>query len=163
MGSAIALTLAVHSLRGVAGIVLLGSGARLRVNPRLLEAASRPETYRRAVELILGWSFAPEASPRLVELARKRMLETGPGSLHRALAASDAFDLSDSLGQVACPALILVGVHDRMTPPPLSQELAEKIPGARMETIEAAGHMLMLERPEQVASRLERFLDGVAG
>jgi pimeloyl-ACP methyl ester carboxylesterase len=159
MGAAIALTLALES--APAGLVLIGSGARLRVNPRLLEMTSRPESHGEAVEAIVGWSYAPQAPPRLLELARARLLETDPVSLHRALSACDNFDVSDRLGMITCPTLILVGEHDRMTPPRLSQELVQKIPGARLEMIEAAGHMLMLERPEQVAASLTRFLSGV--
>lgn len=157
MGSAIALSLALVSPDRVRGLVLIGAGPRLRVNPHLLEATSRVDTFPQAVERIIGWSFAPGAPARLVELARRRMLEVDPDSVNRALTCCHAFEAGDRLGEIACPTLILVGASDRMTPPALSIELAEKIPGARLETIPEAGHMLMLERPAEVAARLRSF------
>ncbi len=157
MGSAVALSLALASADRVRGLVLIGAGPRLRVNARLLEATSRPDTFPDAVEKIIAWSFAAQASARLVELARRRMLEVDAESAHRALTSCNAFDAGDRLAEIACPTLILVGDSDRMTPPALSDELAEKIPGARLEVIPGAGHMLMMERPRDVADRLQAF------
>ena len=163
MGSAIALTVALGEPQSLAGLILIGAGPRLRVNPVLLEQTAGVETFAAAVEQILQWSFAPQASPRLVALARRSMLEAGPEVLHRDLQACDAFDLGDRLAEVQAPTLIIVGSQDRMTPPRLSEDLHERISSSRLQTVEDAGHMVMLERPEVVARMLRGFCGEVLG
>jgi pimeloyl-ACP methyl ester carboxylesterase len=104
------------------------------------------------------WSFAAAAEARLVELARARLLETGSAVLAADLRACDAFDVAARLGEIGLPTLIIVGGDDRMTPPPLSEELRAGIAGARAEVIAGGGHMVMLERPEAIGRLLQSFL-----
>ena len=93
MGAAIALTAALAEPAALAGLVLVGAGPRLRVNPKLLEGVAPPETFAAAVHQIVLWSFAPEADARMVELAWRRMTETGSAVLADDLqtGAGDAF------------------------------------------------------------------------
>jgi pimeloyl-ACP methyl ester carboxylesterase len=158
MGSAIALASALAEPDSLAGLVLVGSGARLRVNPTLLESVGRPEAFTAAVDKIIHWSFSREAEVRLTELARTRMFEAGPAVLSADLHACDAFDVTARLGDIRLPTLIIVGRDDRMTPPALAQELRDRIAGASLEIVEAAGHMVILEQPMAVAGHLQAFL-----
>ena len=61
--------------------------------------------------------------------------------------ACDRLDLIEAAGRIAVPTLVICGAEDKMTPPALSQAIAEKIPGARLALVEGAGHMVMLEDP----------------
>lgn len=159
MGSAIALASALAEPAALAGLVLVGAGARLRVNPQLLEDVGRRAAFGEVVDRIVKWSFAAEAEARLVELARARLIETGPAVLAGDLRACDAFDVTARLGEIRLPTLIVVGRSDRMTPVRLGEELQAGIAGGRLEVIEAAGHMVMLEQPEAVAQALRSWLD----
>jgi pimeloyl-ACP methyl ester carboxylesterase len=161
MGSAIALTLAVEAAEHVLGIGLVGSGARLRVAPELLEAASSPTTYHQAVEMTVLWSFSRAAPVELLTLAAKRMAETRQSVLYGDFLACDAFDLSERVGNVAAPTLVLCGADDKMTPLRYSQFLAATIPNARLEVVPNAGHMVMLENPPAVANALADFLSTI--
>jgi len=158
MGSAVALTAALDEPGALAGLVLVGAGARLKVNPKLLEGVARAETFAAAVDQIVHWSFSAEAEARLVELARARLLETGSAMLAADLRACDAFDVTSRLSEIRLPTLVVVGGDDRMTPPRLSEELQDGIPGARLEVVDAAGHMVMLEQPETIARLLQSFV-----
>ena len=162
MGGAIALTLALDYPEHVLGIGLLGSAARLRVAPALLEVSGSADTFPDAVEMVISWSFSGHADPRLVELAAKRMAETRPSVLHGDFLACDSFDITARLAEIHTPALVICGEEDRMTPPRGAQFLSDSIPGARLEIIPAAGHMVMLEKPLEVAAALAQFLDGVS-
>lgn len=158
MGSALALTLALHHPKRVLGIGLLGGGVRLRVHPEFLSTAASPTTYLKAVEAMVSRSFSSKASPRLVALAGKRMAETRQSVLHGDLLACDSFDVSGAITEVRHPALVMCGIDDLMTPLRYSQYLADAIPGARLQLIPDAGHMLMLEQPQAVAMGLESWL-----
>lgn len=158
MGSAIALTAALETPEWVTGLVLVGAGARLPVNPRLLEGTAAPAQFEETVERILQWSFAPRAAPRLVELARRRLHETGPDVLHRDFLACSVFDVQARLGDVHLPTLLVCGAEDRMTPLARTEELARGIEGAAMAVVEGAGHMVMLEKPADVETIVREFL-----
>lgn len=162
MGSAIALTLALERPEQVLALALLGSAARLRVNPALLEAAASPATYLGAVEKVVQWSFSRGAPENLRRLVGRRLAEAGASVLHGDFVACDAFDASDWLGRIGCPTLVLCGAEDRMTPLHVSQALAEAIPGAFLQVIAGAGHMVMLEKPQEVADALGKFMRSLA-
>jgi pimeloyl-ACP methyl ester carboxylesterase len=161
MGSAIVLTLAVESAEHVLGIGLVGAGARLQVSPALLEAASSPTTYHQALDLAVTWSFGPRAPVELITLAARRMAETRQSVLYGDFLACDGFDLTERVGEITRPALVLCGAEDKMTPLRNSQFLAGAIPDARLEVIPNAGHMVMLENPPAVANALADFLSTI--
>jgi pimeloyl-ACP methyl ester carboxylesterase len=159
MGSAVALTLALEFPEAVTGLGLLGAGARLRVHPEILENSAREETFLKAVEIINRRAFSSQAPDRLVELAKLRMAETPAHVLHGDFLACDHFDILGRLQEIRQPTLVLWGVEDNLSPERYARYLAEKIPLARLEVLPGAGHMLMLEKPAQVAELLKSFLD----
>jgi pimeloyl-ACP methyl ester carboxylesterase len=159
MGSAIALKAAIHFPKKVLGLCLVGSGARLRVAPAILESASDPTTFAVAIHLVVNYSFAPQTNARLKELASQRMEETRPSVLYGDFLACDAFNITDQLSQVRVPTFILCGGLDKMVPLKYSEFLRDNITGAQMEILPNAGHMLMLEQPDQTADKLSSFLN----
>lgn len=67
-------------------------------------------------------------------------------------------DKRPDLDRIAVPALVACGKEDRVCPPELSREIAERIPGARLAIIERAGHYLTLDQPEIAAALLAEWL-----
>jgi pimeloyl-ACP methyl ester carboxylesterase len=161
MGSAIAMRLAIEQPEHVLGLGLLGAGARLRVHPDILQNTSNETTFQRAIDQVVGCSFSEQAPARLVELAAKRMAETRPSVLHGDFLACDAFDEMERVSQISQPTIVICGADDQLTPARYAQFLADKIPGAHLEMIPNAGHMVMLERPNIVAEVMTKFLDGI--
>lgn len=159
MGSAIALQLALNAPERVLALVILGGGSRLRVAPSILENTANEATFPLAVKNITEASFGSEASPRLKELATKRMSETRPTVLYGDFIACNNFDISETLSKIEKPTLILCGTEDKMTPPKYSKLLHEQIPNSELTLIEGAGHMFMLEKPHEVAEAVERFVE----
>jgi len=161
MGGAIALAMAEAEPKRVLGLGLIATGARLRVAPELLQAAADPVSFSEAVALAGELSFAPRSSPRLKTLAAARMRETRPSVLYGDFLACDAFDMSARLADIAAPTIILCGAEDRMTPPMYSAFLKARIRGAGLDILPDAGHMLMLEQPDEVAARIELFVNTI--
>ena len=62
------------------------------------------------------------------------------------------------LDKIRLPALILCGREDRLTPVKYSDYLNKKIAGSKMEIIEGAGHMVMLEAPGALSQAILKFL-----
>lgn len=161
MGSGIALTLALKYPHKVNALVLLGSGAKLRVAPSTLENVGKLETFESAVKIINRACFSSYASQDLLTLSKKSMLNTGPAILLKDYLACNQFDVITQLSQIEIPTLILCGADDMMTPPKHSQYLKDHLPKAQLHILEKTGHMLTLEQPEVVAKLLKQFLDEV--
>lgn len=62
------------------------------------------------------------------------------------------------LAAIRCPVLVLSGQEDLNSPPAVNQEMVEAIPDAELSSLAECGHMSLLERPELVNARLERWL-----
>ena len=99
-------------------------------------------------------------SPSLPAGALPEQLATGMirGSSARAVAdgargLAARPDSRDLLPTIDVPALVIVGEHDALTPVSDAQELATRMPNARLEVIDQAGHMSNLENPEAVKRR----------
>lgn len=162
MGSAIALTLALRYPKRVRGLGLFGGGAKLRVAPEILELASNPSTTHAIVEMVTERSFGPDANPRLKKLGVQQMAEIRQPVLYGDFLACDDFDTRERISKVRVPTLILCGSEDRMTPPKRSEYLRDEIEGAELHIIDGAGHMLMLEQPDEVARLLGDFLEKIS-
>lgn len=161
MGSAIALDLVLEHPKHVAGLVLIGGGSRLRVNPDLLDATTSPTTYHQAIEKIISWAYSPNASPQITLLAAERMAEIRPSVMHGDFIACSEFDITEQLNRIYKPTLVLCGADDKMMPVRYSQFLADNIAGAQLEIIPDASHMVILEQPEAVAGAMSPFLSTI--
>jgi pimeloyl-ACP methyl ester carboxylesterase len=65
--------------------------------------------------------------------------------------------LEKRLGRVTAPTLVVWGANDTFVSPLYAAIFAEKIPGARVQLIENAGHLIGLERPEPYAAAVSEF------
>jgi pimeloyl-ACP methyl ester carboxylesterase len=156
MGGATALDFALRYPEGLAGLVLVGSGARLRVAPAILDGIR--QDFQAAVRLICDYAYAPDAPEQLKREGRRQMGRTHPDVLYGDFAVCDAFDVMVRLDEIRCPTLVICGTADRLTPPKYSTYLRDNIPGAQLVLVEGAGHMVMLERPEAVSQAIADFM-----
>ena len=156
MGGAITLELALSHRDALAGLSLVGTGARLRVLPAILEGLR--DDFPATVELICRYAYAPSAEEELVRLGKEEMLTNDPQVMWGGFMACDRFDVMERLGEVRLPTLVLCGLEDKLTPPKYSEFLSHHIEGARLCLIPGAGHMVMLEKPQEVSRAIEEFI-----
>jgi pimeloyl-ACP methyl ester carboxylesterase len=67
----------------------------------------------------------------------------------------------DSRGDLAlyrCPTLVVVGRQDAVTPLDMAEEMASRIPGAKLAIVEQCGHLPTLERPAETTALLRSWL-----
>jgi len=110
MGGGIALDFALNYPDRLAGLILVGSGARLRVAPAIL--AGILSDFEATVDLVCNYAFGSTATEQLKRLGRQRLLKTLPEVLHGDYAACDAFDVMERLREVRCPTLVIGGTAD---------------------------------------------------
>ncbi len=157
MGGAIAQILALDFADRVAGLVLVATGARLRVAPAILEGIR--SDFDRAAKLITRFAWSPETPPTLVERGRKALLEADPNVVWGDFVACDRFDALERLGEIRAPALVVTGSADQLAPVKYAHFLTERISEARCVIVQGAGHMVMLEWPAEMATAIESFID----
>ncbi len=161
MGGAVALHLAARGLEGLAGVVLVGTGAKLKVTPLIFKALrDDPESFFRTIDRVAFGEGTPErVKSRVVESIRR----CPPGVIYNDFAACDRFDMRDRIGGISTPALIICGDQDRLTPVAYSEYLHRGIGRSSLVKVRGAGHMVAVERPEEVNRALDSFLEGLEG
>jgi pimeloyl-ACP methyl ester carboxylesterase len=160
MGGAIALTLAIEAPGRVAGLFLVGTGARLRVTPALLEASADPTRAAEVSRTMAAHSFGPAASEEDRQALARGVAAQPAGILHGDLTACEQFDAMARLGSVRAPSFLVVGQDDRLTPPKYAAFLRERLPGSGMLVVPGAGHMVAVEAPVAVTGSAAAFLEG---
>jgi pimeloyl-ACP methyl ester carboxylesterase len=97
--------------------------------------------------------------PLLAEEVRNMMMRQPiEGERAAMMALADRGDRRKELGHIKAKTLVLVGEHDKITPPASAQVIADGIPGAKLEAIPGAAHLSPLENPEAVNRHLLAFL-----
>lgn len=161
MGGAIVQAVALAAPARVAGLVLAGTGARLRVSPKILEPLAAGDGEA-ALAVLGGWAFGAGVPKAQADAWTAEILRYVPVPvLARDFRACDAFDALADVGRIKAPALAICGSADLLTPPKYSEFLAQRIPGARLRILPAAGHFLMLEQPDPFNAALTDFLTGL--
>lgn len=161
MGGATALTLALEAPDRIAGLLLVGTGARLRVVPAIVKAWADPDRASELANAAAGFSFGAGASPELLRAFAEGMAAVAPGVVHGDFTACDAFDVMDRLGTIRALARIVVGGEDRLTPPKYSTFLRANLPGDGLLVVPGAGHMVTWEAPDAVTGEAALLLAGI--
>jgi pimeloyl-ACP methyl ester carboxylesterase len=156
LGGAIALMMALEYGSEPGGIILIGTGARLRVHPDLLESARTTPEQARVQLKELG--VAPAHVGTISQALVNEQEPLGPNLLHRDLAACNVFDCMAQMNEIRLPALIICGAEDRLTPVKYSQYLHDHLEDSTLRIIADAGHYVMREQPEEVNRAIEEWL-----
>ena len=167
MGGYVAMELLRQAPQRVTSLALLDTRARL----------DTPEDTARRIELIrlaqTERGFTPITNRMLpllihpgrledhtlVQIIRGMAERTGvEGYIRQQQAVMSRADTRDDLRRFGCPTLVLCGREDAITPLPMSVEMTELIPDARLTVIESCGHLSTLEKPHEVNAALRAWL-----
>jgi pimeloyl-ACP methyl ester carboxylesterase len=169
MGGMLALEMQRQAPARVPAMALLGTSARPDT-PELLRLRSEAITLfaqGRAAEVLranIPFALHPRAADHAALVADylAMMERAGAEQLTRQNRAVMArIDSRPGLPAVRCPVLVVCGDADLLTPPEHAQEMAQAIPGARLEIVPTCGHLLNWEQPERVNALLLDWLAGM--
>ena len=156
MGGAIVQTLALTHPEVMKGIVLVGTGAKLRVLPMILEGIKNKfeETVPKIVQLV----YSRKTSSELVKRGISDMMRCRPEVLYGDFLACDRFDIMSQVERIDLPTLVLCGDEDELTPVKFSQFLHQHIKGSKFEILPSAGHMVMMESSRAFNEKIKEFI-----
>jgi pimeloyl-ACP methyl ester carboxylesterase len=164
LGAAIALRFALNYPQIIVGIVLVGGGIKMPVNSFFLEflKTNPPAVPTEVMDLICKYSLAKENRFKFSAPLQKSLSQSKVDVLYGDLSGCNNLDLTQELGKIKAPALVICGAEDKMTPPDFSRQLAAGISGASLEIVEGAGHMVMMERPAEFNMSLTKFAESIS-
>lgn len=173
MGSLIALETAARAPEKTLAVALVGTAYPMKVSPALLDAARDRE--QDAIDMVNIWSHsgiaqkpsAPGPGFYVQGGSRRLMQHITRGNPAKVFftdfSACNAYDHGEqAAAAVQCPAMFVLGKKDMMTPAKAAGSLIGKLPQAEVVQIEACGHALMAEQPDQVLDALFRFASASA-
>jgi len=160
MGSVITLLYGLKYHGKLKALVLIGSGARLKVLPAILKALEETVTDHVAWRKWLENEYSlivPEVRQALVEEG----MQIGPAVTLNDYLCCNKFDIMDKVHTIKLRTLVICGSEDEKTPVKYTKYLANKIDGATEVVIEGVGHWVHVEKPNEVNQAIERFLDSL--
>lgn len=166
MGGAIALSLSLRHPAQVSSLLLVSSGAKLRVAKPLLDTIR--SDFDMLPHMMATMAFSATTSTEVVEAHRSHLIDAPAEVVLKDLEACDSFDVEGRLGELTIPIVLMTGKDDFMTPPRLARRVVARAPNAQLKVVAETGHMLPLERPEIItegilslsAKEKEEVVDG---
>jgi pimeloyl-ACP methyl ester carboxylesterase len=161
MGSFIALELASRHAALTQSITLCGTSTAMPVHPQLLADAT--DNLPAAAALMAAWGHAKPAhvglnpTPGLWMLGGAQALveNSRPGVLASDFRACMSYSNAlAAAGKVSCPATVVIGLGDKMTPPKGGRALAAALPSATVIELAGIGHSMMTESPRAIRAAI---------
>jgi 3-oxoadipate enol-lactonase len=168
MGGMAALHAVLDSPNSVSALGLVattagGSGLTLPTDAYLTAAVSRYESGQGEaiddLELAVSPRFRSEHRALYEAFAKATLAQprtVGPEELAQVLFSHD---VSNRLGDIAVPTVVICGTDDQVHPLPNSSFLAGHITAARLVPLEGAGHLLNVEAPERLIDEVFELVD----
>jgi pimeloyl-ACP methyl ester carboxylesterase len=155
LGGAIAIEWALRYPSAVGGLILIGTGARLRVSPEIFDMLDN--RWPECIDTLADRAMS-STGPELRERFKAWHVAVGQKTTRQDFSACNGFDLMPRLGEISAPTLIVVGTEDKMTPPKYSHYLHDHIAGSSLREVAGAGHLVMVEQPAAVNAAMREFL-----
>jgi len=156
MGGGIAMLLAVDHPEMISAWVLVDTGAKMPVAEQSLKTVKN--NYKSFCDNSPSRMYADGSPDELKREYKAGLLDTSPEVSYWDLIACNEFDISDRIGLIGVPTLIISGELDILTPVKYGEHLHEKIKESSFHVIRDAGHFVMQESPEEFNSLLLDFL-----
>ncbi|MET7610110.1 alpha/beta hydrolase [Streptomyces seoulensis] len=122
-----------------------------------------PALHGALVREYVGSASGPGLHPTVLDRLVQPWLDTeGQAAFYRQIAQADqryTDEIQDRYGEITVPALVCWGQEDTWIPPVKGRELVARIPGARLEPIAGAGHLVQEDAPAELTGALLGFLD----
>jgi len=165
LGSLVAIAMAARHPQRVRAIALIGITVPMPVSELLLDNAKKDK--HEAIEMLNFWGYSKSAqlggnaTPGnwMLGGGMRLMEKAGPGVIHTDLNACNKYiEGLEHASNVRCPALLILGERDMLTPVRSAMEVAAALSHAEKVVLEGCGHALLTEKPDPVLDQLIRVV-----
>ncbi len=161
LGGMIALQTVLTDPDRIAGLILVSSSLECPIPVEITQGLLNPITYRQSIDWLVERLAGSGTDLRWVNATRQAVEQTRRGVLYGDLLACRSADFNREIQQIQTPTLICYSEMDRFFPARSSRRMAKMIPDARLECIAGAGHLIPLEKPDELAVIINQFADSV--
>ena len=157
LGGAIIQTYYFKYPEDLDALILMNTGAKLRVSPAILESLKRD--YEEYLTYLNRVAFSKKTTNSIMEEYKDKSSLIGAEVTYQDFKICDNFNLFEKTNLIKIPCLIICGTDDKLTPVKYAQYFHDKIPNSKLVMIENAGHMVMLEKFEEVNDSITKFIE----
>ena len=148
LGGAIALHVAIYFPERLCGMMLVDTGARLRVDPHVLETARLLASGQNPAAIDPRLGFAKNTPQPVVDAITSLTSETDPKVTYKDWISDDTFDCISRLKAIKTTSIAICGSEDYFTPVKYSEYFRDNLPSCSLQVIEEAGHWTYHEQPQ---------------
>ena len=156
LGGAIAQSYYFNYPQNVKALILVGTGAKLRVSPFILNTLK--SDFQEYIESIPVGAFYRKTDKNIINAVIEDVSKIPREVVYTDFSICDKFDTLDKTSSISIPCLIIVGKQDKLTPLKYSMYFNNKIEKSELVVIDKAGHMVMLEKPDDLNRAIDDFL-----
>ncbi len=140
----------------VSALVLIGTGARLRVLPSTFDILKN--NYQEYLNISPMGAFYRKTPKEITDYYIQEVSKTDKEAIYADLSICDKFDVMDKMNLIKIPCLIICGKDDKQTPPKYAMYFNDNIENSELVIIDEAGHLVMLEKSEEVNQAIKDFI-----
>lgn len=149
MGGAIALDYAIKYQDSLKALGLVATGAKFEISTQTLIK------MKDNIESIFG---ALDKAKEKMKDIDERLVTNDVNVMMGDVVAARKFNVTSQLSTIQIPTLVVYGTEDPLIQISMAEYLRDHIPGAQLELIKGAGHMVMVEYPKEFNTILEQFV-----
>jgi pimeloyl-ACP methyl ester carboxylesterase len=167
MGGGVALTLALGHPDRVRALVLVATGARLKMRPEFIESAAKTAAEfgnRKPAHTHIipaAQMVHPDIPENVVHALEDMIGDASAQATYADFQANNNFDVMARLPELKVPTLVIGGDADKMAPEKFCNFLADNITGAKLEMLSNCGHYPQVEQEQAFNRALDAFLSSL--
>ncbi len=162
LGGGIALAVATYFPERLSGMVLVDTGARLRVATETLDVARRLAAGEDVPAMDRRWTYAESTPDSVIDQVVADLGEVDPDLVYRDWIADDTFDFLNRVSQITTRTLAIGGTEDPITPVRNHVFFQGAMPDCDLVLLEQCGHWPMYEKPEAFDQLIRDFATRVS-
>ncbi|MFX0056885.1 MAG: alpha/beta fold hydrolase, partial [Candidatus Heimdallarchaeota archaeon] len=156
LGGAIVQSFYFNYPNDVNALILVGTGAKLRVDPFILDTLKN--NYLEFLDSMPALAFYRKTPEEIIQKVVNKASQMHNMTVYNDFKICDNFDTMDKTQTIKIPCLIICGNADKLTPVKYSQFFKDKIKNSELRIIKDAGHMVMLEKSAEFNKTVENYL-----
>jgi pimeloyl-ACP methyl ester carboxylesterase len=156
LGGAIAQQLLMDFPQRYPAGILIGTGVRMKVGPIIFETIEKD--FTQFVNMLCKMAASRKTNPEKIHFFKEELSKSDPQVVSGDFRACDRFDAESGLASIGMPVLIITAEDDVLTPAKYGDILEEKIQNTKRVHIMDAGHLMVLEKPDQINRAIIGFM-----
>ena len=162
LGGGIIQAAALYAPENVKAMILVDTGARLRVAPQIMEYARACAEGKNPPILNPRIGFSLTTDQEILDQVKIITDDAEPTVTFKDWIADDSCDFLSRVSEFSLPSLAIVGEDDELTPVRYAEFFSKNMSNCKISIIKRAGHWTFYEQPDEFDRAVISFLQGLS-